>query len=551
MFLLPTSYVGFAFVITFASLSIWVLTMVREEDRRRRAISKIPGPPSPSWLFGNLLQIQIPKEFGEFDGVWCKAYGPVYRFKASFGRDRLMVSDTAAVRFIYNSDDLENGPAFQAFITWLFSEAGISTRKGQDHHQLRAALNVGFTLRAVRNYQPILERVAQRICEKLEAMTSSSESTVVDMVPLLNAATLSAISEGASSILAKQSRRNHRAAALGCPVEELSADLVRTNTEVLELSSTLAPGQVLVDEILNLNIFPRWLLRQVVRLPGKAFKLLRDQVRFTENDGRRLVQKKLDLARKGAINVDEASDVYTRVLHDSILGTATKAQIGLEDLVRQTSTMMIAGQDTTASTLTFLLVELSRRQPFQDSLRKEIIDLSARGLSYDQYPQLSALIKETLRMYPIVPIAYRIAKKDTVIPLSDSITTTDGQLIDRIPICKGQQVTLSVASYQRLESRWGADANTFDPSRWIEGRVLQGDAIGPYANLLAFSSGPHSCLGWRFAILEMQVIICELIRNFAFSVAVDEVIVPLYATVLMPADANGRKRAALVVKKLV
>ncbi|KAJ7051662.1 cytochrome P450 [Mycena amicta] len=529
----PTTYLAFAFLTTFAVFSMRILNLVREEHRRRASISKIPGPHCPSWLFGNLLQIQMPKKFGEFDGVWCKAYGPVYRFKGSFGRDRLMVSDTAALRFIYNSDDLENGPAFQAFITWLCSEAGANTRKGKDHHQLRAALNVGFTLGAVRNYQPILERVAQRISEKLEAI--SSGSTVVDMVPLLNDATLSSIGE----------------AALGCPVEELSADLVRTNGEVLALASTVAPGQVLVDEILNLNLFPRWLLRQIVKLPGKAFKLLRDQVRFTENDGRRLVQKKLELARESAENaVDEESDVYTRVLRDSILGTASKAQIGLEDLVRQTSLMMIAGQDTTASTLAFLLVELSRRQDLQDSLRKEINELRARGLSYDQYPVLNALIKETLRMYPIVPVAYRIAKNDTVIPLSKSITTTDGQLIDRIPICKGQLLTLSVTSYQRLESRWGADADKFDPSRWIEGRVPQSDAIGPYANLLAFSSGPHHCLGWRFAILEMQLIICELIRNFTFSESIDEVIVPRYATVLMPADANGRKRAAFVVKKL-
>ncbi|KAJ7051631.1 cytochrome P450 [Mycena amicta] len=478
MSLLPISYLGFAVTAVF---SIWILNM-----------------------------IEIPKEFGEFDGVWCKAYGPVYRFKGGFGvrvfnlayvsdvhfvssqRDRLMVSDTAALRFLYNSNDIELAPASDAFVNWLFGEAGISARRGQDHRQLRAALNVGFTPEAMRNYRPLFEGVAQRISEKLGAtINSSEESTVVDMVPLLNAATFSATSE----------------------VEELSADLVRANGEVMALSAAVAPGQVLVNEILNLNIFPRWLLRQVVKLPGKAFKfsfkILRDHIRFTETEGRRLVQQKLDLARKGAVNVDEASDVYTRVLHDSILGTATKAQIGLDDLVRQTSTMMLAGQNATASTVAFLLMELSRRPASQDSLRKEIDELSARGLPYDQYPQLNAMLKETQRMYPHRP---------HLLP---------------------------------LESRWGADADTFDPSRWIEGRVPQGDAIGPYANLLAFASGPHHCLGWRFAILEIQVIICELIRNFAFSMPVDEVIVPVYASVLMPADANGRKCAALVVKKLV
>ncbi|KAJ7051726.1 cytochrome P450 [Mycena amicta] len=827
-----------------------LVAIIRQEYRRRETISKIPGPPSPSWIFGNLLQTEIPKEFGAFETVWNKTYGAVYRFKGSFGRDRLMVSDPTALQFIYNSDDLQNAPSGQALITWLFTEAGIATRRGKDHRQLRAALNVGFTPAMVRNYQPIFESVAHAMSEKLETTLLSSQSAVVDMVPLLNDATLSAISE----------------AALGCPVEELSEDLIRTSGEVLELSASVAPGQVLADEILNLNIFPRWLLRQVVKFPvGKPFKILRDQTRFTEEDGRRLVQRKLDLAKESADTVDDASDVYTRVLHESVIGTATKAQIEVEDLVKQTSTILLAGQDTTAITLAFVLAELSRRQALQDDLRKEIDELSAQRVSYDHYPLLNALIKvlysryqcvicamstaqfilcqsdpetasslsttrrhfqddsdeiasppggirsqvapdsesgvlkrprhastsagpqepdmafggwgpkplrnpplryplhsttsphshralahhlppstikllpadvgpnslerkavvmstpsmvllidlsgwnggrvdqrgrlsrgcgyaglrrsrdpmclcqardkhdpwriravyananlgafvdfsarlphstcqpsvplvltvlslftedeyklrvtetgvieekpssstigssipslssgtvvdktqrilwssshyahdgqldsamvtrtrwygswrkqahsernrfpqytsaatidvgpstqETLCFYPVVPFAYRIANTDTVMPLSESITTTDGQLIDRILICKGQLLTLSVRSYQRLESRWGADAEKFDPSRWIEGRVPQSDAIGPYANL----------------ILEIQVLVCELIGNFVFDAAVDEVVVPRHASVLMPADANGKKRAAFVVKKL-
>ncbi|KAJ7058304.1 cytochrome P450 [Mycena amicta] len=529
-----TSYAGLSYaglvLILALFFAVWVVNLMREEHRRRGAISKIPGPPSPSWIFGNLLQIEITKEFGELDSIWRKAYGAVYRFKGSFGRDRLMVADPTALQFIYNSDDLENSPSIQAYVCWIFSEAGLNARK--DHRQLRAAMNVGFTAAVVRNYQPIFERVAQRISEKLEVALVNSPSIIVDMVPLLSEATLSSISE----------------AALGSPVEQLSEDLVRTNKEVVEMTSTSAPGQVLVDEILNLDLFPPWLLRQAVKFPvGRALKMLRDQVRFAENDGWRLVQSKMDLARESGENIDKTSDVYTRVLHDSILGSATKAQIGLEDLVRQTSIIMVAGQDTTAVTLAFFLLELSHRKVLQDALRTEINQLSVQQVSYDQYPLLNAMIKETLRFYPVVPVAYRVAKNDTVIPLSESITTTSGQLIDRT----FGSVAIHVPRRHRLESRWGTDADTFDPSRWIEGRVPQGDAIGPYANLLAFSSGPHHCLGWRFAIMEMQVIICELIRNFTFSSAADEIMMRRFPSALVPTDAAGRKRAAVIVERLL
>jgi cytochrome P450 len=42
----------------------------------------------------------------------------------------------------------------------------------------------------------------------------------------------------------------------------------------------------------------------------------------------------------------------------------------------------------------------------------------------------------------------------------------------------------------RLESRWGEDAHQFRPSRWLDGTVSKGEAIGPYANLYAVPSIP-------------------------------------------------------------
>jgi hypothetical protein len=45
----------------------------------------------------------------------------------------------------------------------------------------------------------------------------------------------------------------------------------------------------------------------------------------------------------------------------------------------------------------------------------------------------------------------------------------------------GHLVDVSVCN--RLHSRWGDDADTFNPSRWLDGTPYQGDAVGPYANL--------------------------------------------------------------------
>jgi hypothetical protein len=97
----------------------------------------------------------------------------------------------------------------------------------------------------------------------------------------------------------------------------------------------------------------------------------------------------------------------------------------------------------------------------------------------------------------------RQAVQDAIIPLTDSLTTLNGNRVSEVSVRKGQIVTFAIASYQRcglspiqgywtdegliqlyrLESRWGADAHEFNPSRWLDGTPYKGEALGPYANL--------------------------------------------------------------------
>ncbi|KAF8177935.1 cytochrome P450, partial [Mycena galopus ATCC 62051] len=176
----------------------------------------------------------------------------------------------------------------------------------------------------------------------------------------------------------------------------------------------------------------------------------------------------------------------------------SSGKLNEDEIVAQVGNLMLAAQETTANTIAFGLLELARHPHFQEALRAEIrsvLGTSVGTVSYDSMPLLNALIKETIRFYPAVPVSDRVAMQDTAIPLGEAITTITGERISRIPIMKGQLVTIAIASYQRLESRWGTDAHDFNPSRWLDGTVTQGTAIGPYANLLSFSGGPRSCLG--------------------------------------------------------
>jgi len=405
----------------------------------------------------------------------------------------------------------------------VFGEGNLMGSRGQTHKRLRNEFNTAFTAAAVRGYLPVFQKVAQAITEELE----TSEGPSINIVPLLSTAALKSIAE----------------AALSYSMDDLGAEYVAANVQIMAAASNQSAGQILGDAVAV--HLPVWLLRAATRLPTEVFKVVRNANYLANRLGRQVIREKNDSAQRG---VDINGDVFGILLDPERSDTARNA-LTEEEIVTQTAIIMIAGQETTASTLAFGLVELAKNPKLQEMLRAEIHSFlgttGEENVAYDRMPLLNAFIKESLRFYPAEPITERMALQDTVIPLSQSITTATGEIISQIPVRNGQIVLVRVASYQRLESRWGEDAHEFRPSRWLEGTVSKGEAVGPYANLLTFLGGPHTCLGWRFAILEMQVVICELVGKFSFILPDNDPVRVRLANTLQPTMSNGQKGALL------
>ncbi|KAJ7085203.1 cytochrome P450 [Mycena belliarum] len=496
---------------------------------RRSTIWHIPGPPSPSWLFGNMLQLLLSPQYGDYEFEWLKIYGSVYRIKGCFGQDRLMVADPAGLQYLINSPHFVQGPVLENVVNLLYGEKSVlGIKAGAAHRRVKAALNVGFTAGAVRGYQPVFERVARLITEQLE----NAPVGPTDICPLLSLATLGAVSE----------------AAAGYSLEDLGDQFVQNNTRVVALASGGSAIQVLSDAVGS--YFPMWLMSSMIHLPTTAFKTLRDATVRANELGAQIVREKTEAARQ---ELEMDNDVFSLLLQD-------KSEKGLSDkeIIAQTAILLLAGQDTTANTLAFALLELAKHQDLQEKLRAEIhTTLGAAGapVLYDSLPLLNAFIKEALRLYPTEPLSDRIAVQDAVIPLTNYITTASGERITAMLVRKGQLVTEAIASYHRLESQWGTDAEDFRPSRWIDGSVNKGEAIGPWSrkNLLSLSflGGPRTCLGWRFAVLEMQVILAELVAKFSFELPQGESVQTRVITTLLPVDSEGKKAAPLHITRIL
>ncbi|TFK72863.1 cytochrome P450 [Pluteus cervinus] len=179
----------------------------------------------------------------------------------------------------------------------------------------------------------------------------------------------------------------------------------------------------------------------------------------------------------------------------------------LDELVRQTDdqtlirdetiNMLVAGKDTTAGTLSFVVYMLSEHPQFLEKLRQEVLDMVGpdRTPTYDDVKEmkfLRAVINESLRLYPTVPFDSRWAVKETTFP---PITPGGKPLF----IPAGATIMYSVAYMHRRKDLWGPDALEFDPDRFIDSRVQKYLVPNPYI-FLPFNAGPRICIGQQASI---------------------------------------------------
>ncbi|KAK0434851.1 cytochrome P450, partial [Desarmillaria tabescens] len=152
------------------------------------------------------------------------------------------------------------------------------------------------------------------------------------------------------------------------------------------------------------------------------------------------------------------------------------------------STFVIAGHETTATTLGWLLYELSAHPEDQRKIWEEISQACLQNTKlssneYDSMPFLNAAIKENLRLHPIAPTLMRRAVQDDCLPLSEPIITKDGKILKGIPIPEGQTIHCSIYMYNRLPNIWGPDADQWNPNRFIGDRAQPRTLLGMYGNL--------------------------------------------------------------------
>lgn len=182
-------------------------------------------------------------------------------------------------------------------------------------------------------------------------------------------------------------------------------------------------------------------------------------------------------------------DLATRLL--TALDPRTGHGFSRDEMIDQVAIFFLAGHETSASALAWALYLLANSPDEQTRLRAECEAPLCQPKDFAQFPTLRNVIRETLRLYPPVPMMVR--------------QTTRKEHWRGRSIARGALVLLSPWYLHRHERLWD-QPDAFRPGRWTE--------TPDHKHFIPFSVGPRICPGAGFAMLEIALALHRILQHF-------------------------------------
>ncbi|XP_065666681.1 steroid 17-alpha-hydroxylase/17,20 lyase [Hydra vulgaris] len=262
-------------------------------------------------------------------------------------------------------------------------------------------------------------------------------------------------------------------------------------SDTCEVNEILKATRLLLKNLSNIEILHY--------LPWMRFFLLKKQNEISEsrNICKFWIQTQLH-KRKKSLKNENISDILLN------LWDQQKQDLNEEQYRMILVELVMAGSETTAATITWLIVYLLHWPHYQNILYKEI-----KNISGDQYPTfndiksmpiMQATILETLRL-------------SSVVPLSLSHKAVNNAKINEFTIPKDTIIITNLWGIHHKEKYWEKPFE-FNPMRWLDknGELSTAKRLGYFP----FSAGPRGCIGESFARMQMFIICSRLIKDFYF-----------------------------------
>ncbi|CAO2828758.1 unnamed protein product [Amaranthus hypochondriacus] len=428
-----------------------------------------------------------------------------------------------------NFPNYPKGEVYHSYMEVLLGD-GIFNADGESWRKQRKTASHEFASKNLRDFSTLVFR---EYTLKLSTILThaSFENRSVDMQELLMRMTLDSICK----------------VGFGVEIGTLAPELPENSfARAFDIANTIVTLRF---------IDPLWKIKKFLNLGSEALlsqsiKIIDD---FTYSVIRRRKAEIVEAKKTSNTNVKMKHDILSRFIELGEDPENNTTEKSLRDIVLN---FVIAGRDTTATTLSWAIYMIMTHENVAEKLYQELKNIEqeraneemieliqldqtedcasfnqrvsqfAQLLTYDSLAKLyylHSVITETLRLYPAVPQDPKGILEDDVLP--DGTKVKAGGMVTYVPYSMG-----------RMEYNWGPDASVFNPDRWLKDGFFQN--ASPF-KFTAFQAGPRICLGKDSAYLQMKMALAILCRFYKFKLVPDHSVEYRMMTIL--SMAHGLK----------
>nr|QGA73293.1 cytochrome P450 CYP4G15-like protein [Spodoptera frugiperda]ULR85514.1 cytochrome P450 [Spodoptera frugiperda] len=530
---------------------LWMIHRWQQQSRLFRLGNVLPGPEAVPF-FGNAL-LALGKKPDQLVNVgleYADRYGTVIR---GWLGSKLIVFllDPEDIEVILNSQvHIDKAPEYRFFKPWLGEGLLISTgNKWRSHRKMIAPT---FHINILKSFVGVFNQNSKNVVEKLQKEIGKT----FDVHDYMSTATVDILLETAMGITRKTQDESGFDYAMA--VMKM-CDIIHQRHYKFWLR---------FDTIFKFSSFfekQKQLLGIIHGLTNKVIKNKKQT--YLENKNKGIVPPTLAELTKneedGSVLANDAktlSDAVFKGYRDDLdfndendVGEKKRlafldlmiesAQNGTHQLTdheikEEVDTIMFEGHDTTAAGSSFVLCLLGIYKDVQAKVYDELYNIfgdSDRPATFAdtlEMKYLERVILETLRLYPPVPVIARKLNRDVHI-------VTNNYLIPA-------NTTVVIGTYKVHRSpKHYKDPDTFNPDNFLPENM----ANRHYYSYIPFSAGPRSCVGRKYALLKLKILLSTILRNYECTSTVPEKDFKLLGDIILKRSDGFRLQIAPRIRK--
>ncbi|KAF9528062.1 cytochrome P450 [Crepidotus variabilis] len=448
-------------------------------------LSAIPGPwyyaISDVFLLSHVVRLRQCQRVQEL----FEAYGPVVRV----GPNKIVFRDLSTMRNVYTIHKFDKSDYYKSLLT-NDNDHAMSTLDHATHTIRRKSYAPHYSHSSVAQFQPEMSEHTFELINTLENIGGKSPVECLALFRHLMVDVVTASCFG------------HRLGAVG-----------RWAMGVEDPLST-AINDFPKRGILR-SVVPAFAWKLVCKIPNVRWRQLCDSDKILAEFVSARVYEMRAQVNAGRIGESEKHSMLQRLLEYRY---SSEVPMPDHDIISECIGHFMAGTDTTSTSITYFLWELTRRPDILKKLQLELDEAMPDSkvlpdiTSLNELPYLNAFVKEGLRVYTAVP-----SLLERVVPSSTKTVGSD-ELYDMMGygLPPGTIVSTQAWSMHRDPSVF-AYPDAFIPERWLESNTnSQEDILRMSSHMMPFGSGTRICGGHTLALMMLKMATAAFVRNFEF-----------------------------------